>query len=220
MKQVTDRQEAVLMAIHTSIAKRGYPPTIREIAGVLGIRWTNGVNDHLTRLRAKGMLEDGSYMTSRGLRLTPRGQEHAERLSPLRGPAAASMEVVDVPIYDSVHPDDPKKITQTLRFSRKHVGSGVDLYGFEIVPEMITKSRTGFLPGDIVIVDPDIATPKKIVVTCIDLVVELRRLVPKDDDTAVWRLEDVLNDDVMEIAKNELSSTMILGTMVAMWRQT
>lgn len=35
---------------------RGYPPTLREIGAHMGIRSTNGVNDHLRALERKGFL--------------------------------------------------------------------------------------------------------------------------------------------------------------------
>lgn len=69
MQKLTDRQRMVLEFICTSIDDRGYPPTLREIGMKLGIRSTNGVNDHLRALERKGYLtrED---MKSRTLRPT------------------------------------------------------------------------------------------------------------------------------------------------------
>src|SRR5678809_709227 len=60
----------VLDFIRQSISDRGYPPTLREIGARMGIRSTNGVNDHLRALERKGYLtrED---MKSRTLRPTP-----------------------------------------------------------------------------------------------------------------------------------------------------
>ena len=48
--QLTDRQKEVLDFIQESIGTRGYPPTLREIGERMGIRSTNGVNDHLKAL--------------------------------------------------------------------------------------------------------------------------------------------------------------------------
>src|SRR5258708_13415622 len=56
MQGLTDRQSQVLEYIRTSIAHRGYPPTLREIGAHMGIRSTNGVNDHLRALERKGSL--------------------------------------------------------------------------------------------------------------------------------------------------------------------
>src|SRR5579862_6940676 len=67
MQGLTDRQQQVLSYIRQSIHDRGYPPTLREIGAHMGIRSTNGVNDHLRALERKGYLtrED---MKSRALR--------------------------------------------------------------------------------------------------------------------------------------------------------
>jgi len=69
MQGLTTRQQMVLDFIRQSIADRGYPPTLREIGARMGIRSTNGVNDHLRALERKGYLtrED---MKSRALRPT------------------------------------------------------------------------------------------------------------------------------------------------------
>lgn len=69
MQKLTDRQRAVLDFIIDSIQDHGYPPTLREIGVHLGIKSTNGVNDHLRALERKGYLtrED---MKSRTLRPT------------------------------------------------------------------------------------------------------------------------------------------------------
>src|SRR5260221_13659045 len=66
---LTQRQQMVLDFIRQSIHDRGYPPTLREIGARMGIRSTNGVNDHLRALERKGYLtrED---MKSRALRPT------------------------------------------------------------------------------------------------------------------------------------------------------
>ena len=72
MQKLTDGQEMVLQYIESSITQRGYPPTLREIGNFMGIRSTNGVNDHLRALERKGYLarED---MKSRALRPTRGG---------------------------------------------------------------------------------------------------------------------------------------------------
>ena len=59
MNKLTDRQRMVLDYICESIQDRGYPPTLREIGLKLGIRSTNGVNDHLRALERKGYLTRG-----------------------------------------------------------------------------------------------------------------------------------------------------------------
>ena len=56
LKKLTKRQQLVLQYIIEHIEQWGYPPTIREIGDHLGIKSTNGVNDHLKALERKGYL--------------------------------------------------------------------------------------------------------------------------------------------------------------------
>lgn len=66
MEELTDRQRAILEYVARHIAEERFPPTIREIGQAMGIRSTNGVNDHLKALERKGYLERGE-MKSRAL---------------------------------------------------------------------------------------------------------------------------------------------------------
>lgn len=63
-KLPTARQQMVLDFLTTYAATHGYPPTLREIGAHMGIRSTNGVNDHLRALERKGLIRR-NLMTSR-----------------------------------------------------------------------------------------------------------------------------------------------------------
>ena len=110
MQKLTDRQRAVLDYIASSIDDRGYPPTLREIGNHLGIRSTNGVNDHLRALERKGYLtrED---MKSRTLRPTGLGESMARRAGQARAASAvANLAGEDGPVHGRLHgmgPGDP-----------------------------------------------------------------------------------------------------------------
>lgn len=67
MQGLTDRQAQVLNYIEETIREHGYAPTLREIGAFMGIRSTNGVNDHLRALERKGFLSRED-MKSRTLR--------------------------------------------------------------------------------------------------------------------------------------------------------
>src|SRR5450755_3974402 len=85
MQGLTERQQMVLDFIRESITDRGYPPTLREIGARMGIRSTNGVNDHLRALERKGYLKRED-MKSRALR--PTHVQLALPVSKLAGEAA------------------------------------------------------------------------------------------------------------------------------------
>src|SRR6185295_9718606 len=103
--QLTDRQKEVLEFISESIGSRGYPPTLREIGERMGIKSTNGVNDHLKALEKKGYLarED---LKSRALRPIdwPLGDAANVDIEPdlPRGVIETSGDWVDVPLLGRV----------------------------------------------------------------------------------------------------------------------
>lgn len=78
---MTPRQLEVLRAIRTKMETSGYPPTIRELGDMLGIRSTNGVNDHLKTLANKGYIERKSSK-SRALTITALGYESTAEFFP------------------------------------------------------------------------------------------------------------------------------------------
>ena len=53
---LTHRQQQALDFIASCLDEHGYPPTLREIGEHMGIKSTNGVNDHLRALERKGYL--------------------------------------------------------------------------------------------------------------------------------------------------------------------
>src|SRR4029078_3639243 len=91
MQGLTHRQQMVLDFIRESIADRGYPPTLREIGARMGIRSTNGVNDHLRALERKGYLKRED-MKSRALR--PTGVQLPLPVSQMGGEAANNVHQI------------------------------------------------------------------------------------------------------------------------------
>jgi repressor LexA len=66
----TPRQADVLAAIIRLTAEHGFAPTTRELADACGIASTNGVADHLDKLRARGWIT-WERTKSRTLRVLP-----------------------------------------------------------------------------------------------------------------------------------------------------
>lgn len=68
------RQIQTLGIIRDYLLREGYPPSMREIGELMGIRSTNGVNDHLRALQARGFLVKREF-DSRALKITTKGWE-------------------------------------------------------------------------------------------------------------------------------------------------
>lgn len=72
MTELTDRQYQALRFIGDRLLHGEPAPTLREIGAGLGIRSTNGVNDHLRALVRKGFITRDE-LRARCIRLTPDG---------------------------------------------------------------------------------------------------------------------------------------------------
>jgi repressor LexA len=68
-----ERKQKILECIARTVAERGYPPSVREIAETVGLASTSAVHHHLLALEREGLLERGQH-SSRALRLTSRGE--------------------------------------------------------------------------------------------------------------------------------------------------
>src|SRR5260221_9420178 len=100
MQGLTKRQEQTLDYIRQSIEQRGYPPTLREIGEYMGIRSTNGVNDHLRALQHKGYLRRED-MNSRALRVLDRTDHSAPP------PKPSDENLIDIRIVGRGGPGPP-----------------------------------------------------------------------------------------------------------------
>jgi repressor LexA len=75
-RPLTRRQSEVVRFVRRYVERRGYPPTLREIAEELDVHH-NAVAGHLSAAERKGVLKRAAR-TARGLTLTQGGKSHAE----------------------------------------------------------------------------------------------------------------------------------------------
>ena len=92
-KQLTKRQQTVLDVIRNWIRQRGYPPTIRELGKLLGIKSLRGVTTHLDAIAKKGFLKREPRARSISLSDVLAPFEHALRV-PIVGHIRAGMPVL------------------------------------------------------------------------------------------------------------------------------
>jgi repressor LexA len=141
MQGLTKRQQMVLEYITQSISDRGYPPTLREIGTHMGIKSTNGVNDHLRALERKGYLtrED---MKSRALR--PVSMEPTNTESP---------RSLELPLVGRVVPGEPvlraEHIVDTIFIDRAMIGDAREAFAYRVRGDAM--AAAGIQDGDVVI---------------------------------------------------------------------
>jgi repressor LexA len=218
MQKLTDRQQMVLKYIESSITERGYPPTLREIGNFMGIRSTNGVNDHLRALERKGYLarED---MKSRALRPTRSGDGEG----PGRATTLTSVEMedlIEVPILGRVaagqlteaiqHPED------TVRVDRMMVGGARDVFGLRVSGESMIDA--GIHDGDYVFVKKQIEARKgEIIIALVGEEATCKYYYPESDHIRLVPANETMRDIV--IPKTDWRSTHVLGVVVGLYRR-
>lgn len=152
MEALTDRQQLVLDFIRASIVERGYPPTLREIGVQMGIRSTNGVNDHLRALERKGHLCRDD-MKSRALRPTVETASASVESPLLRG---SDNDTLRVPLLGRVAAGLPSFAEQSegeaLHVGKDLLGAGKgdDVFALRIRGESMIEA--GVFDGDYVFV--------------------------------------------------------------------
>src|SRR5260221_14506768 len=95
MRGLRKREEKTLDYIRQSNERRGYPPPLREMGEYMGIRSTNGVNDHLRALERKGYLRRED-MKSRALGVV----DQTDRSTP--PPKPSDENLIDIRILGRV----------------------------------------------------------------------------------------------------------------------
>jgi repressor LexA len=53
---LTSRKRMIMKAIQEHVAQYGYPPTIRELCGIVGLKSCSTMHQHLESLRKAGMI--------------------------------------------------------------------------------------------------------------------------------------------------------------------
>lgn len=213
MQKLTERQRAVLDFIVESISDRGYPPTLREIGNHLGIRSTNGVNDHLRALERKGYLtrED---MKSRTLRPTPDVLRAVVDDEPDPG------DMIEVPILGRVAAGQPLEAIQepedTVRIDRMLIGSRGEIFGLRVAGDSMIEA--GIHDGDYVFVRKQLEAPRGAIVVC--LVGEEATCKYYFPEKHHIRLEPA-NAQMAPILipKTDWRDTQILGVVVGVFRR-
>jgi len=132
---LTPRQREVLEFLKEYISERGYPPTLREVARELGIKWTKGIEKHLQALEKKGYIK--------------------------RFPGARSIEILgfsrgrSIPVVGSIAGGKPilaeENVERTLTLD-EDLAAGEEAFFLKVEGESM--NQAGILDGDYVLVRP------------------------------------------------------------------
>jgi repressor LexA len=197
--------------IRRSIEERGYPPTLREIGEYMGIRSTNGVNDHLRALERKGYLRRED-MKSRALKLVEDAAPAAPRQS--------EEELVEVRVLGRVAAGLPlyaeENVIDTIRVDRMLVRGGRDVFGLRVTGDSMIEA--GILSGDYIFVKRQSTAERgDIVVALIGDEATVKYYYPERDyvrfQPANAQMAPIL------VRATDFKSTMLLGKVVGVYRR-
>jgi len=227
MQGLTDRQQMVLDFIKESITSRGYPPTLREIGAKMGIKSTNGVNDHLRALERKGYLtrED---MKSRALKPTQFGGAGAPSgasandtgIESSRHEAAEDEDMIEIDILGRVAAGyairADEHVIDTVKIDKGMVRGGRDVFGLRVSGDSMIEA--GILHGDYIFVHKKpTANRGEIVVALIHDEATVKYYYPERDyvrfQPANKEMAPIL------VRAQDFRETMLLGVVVGVFRR-
>lgn len=217
-EELTDRQQRVLQFIEMQIKKHGYPPTIREIGKHLGIKSTNGVNDHLNALERKGYVKRQEHK-SRTLALV----QPAQTVKKLHLVELEDDDIIEVPLLGKVAAGAPmfaeENREDTVKISSFFLGRGQrqeKVFALRVVGESMIDD--GIFDGDFLFVKKQpSARAGEIVVAMIEGEATVKRFFPEGDrirfQPANARMEPIF------VSKSDFRQTDILGVVVGVYRK-
>jgi repressor LexA len=222
MQGLTQRQQMVLDFIRESISTRGYPPTLREIGAKMGIRSTNGVNDHLRALERKGYLtrED---MKSRALRPTNMSVQMPltfQRDSQLDGTPANDDDLVEIPVVGRVAAGQPiladEHVIDTVRIDRGMVRGGREVFGLKVHGDSMIEA--GILSGDYIFVRKQLTANRgDIVVALIGDEATVKYYYPEKDYVRFQPANKTMAPILVRAV--DFRPTMLLGVVIGLYRK-
>jgi repressor LexA len=221
MQELTERQRAILEFIARHIAQERFPPTIREIGEGMGIRSTNGVNDHLKALERKGFLTRGE-LKSRALVPTEKAWELLGG-KPLGSGPAANDDLAEVPLLGKVAAGAPilaeENRDTVLRVDPALLGPAASRDGvFALRVAGDSMIGDGILDGDILFVRKQpTARPGEIVVAMIEGEATVKRYYPEGDRVRFQPSNPRLQP--IYVRREDARAAEILGIAVGVFRK-
>jgi repressor LexA len=230
---LTQRQQMVLDFIRSSIADRGYPPTLREIGARMGIRSTNGVNDHLRALERKGYLtrED---MKSRALRPTTThdvaahlgsdggtaSNDSTQQRALFGGRPNDDEDIVEIQVLGRVAAGLPlfaeEHVIDTVRVDRGLLKGGREVFGLRVHGDSMIDA--GILNGDYIFVRKQLTASRgEIVVALIGDEATVTYYFPEKDYVRFQPANKAMAPILVRAV--DFKPTMLLGVVVGVFRR-
>jgi len=216
---LTQRQRQALQFISDCLTDRGYPPTLREIGEHMGIRSTNGVNDHLKALERKGYLVR-EELKSRALR-------PLEDLDQPRGVSSESTDnrrgdEMEIAILGRVAAGEPilaeENVIDRVVVDRYFLGAVKAKEVFGLVVRGESMIDAGIFDGDYIFVRKQgTASEGEIVVVMIEGEATCKRFYHEGDRIRLEPANSTMQP--IYVSRDEFRAVEVLGKVVGVYRR-
>jgi repressor LexA len=203
---LTDRQRQALDYISDCLTARGYPPTLREIGEHMGIRSTNGVNDHLKALERKGYLVR-EELKSRALRPVDVREPREDIEIDILGRVAAGAPILA-----------EENVIDRVVVDRYFLGAvrAKDVFGLVVRGQSMIDD--GIFDGDYIFVrKQSTAESGEIVVVLIEGEATCKRFFPEGDRIRLQPANSAM--EPIYVRRSEFRTVDILGKVVGVYRR-
>ena len=163
MSGLSEREQRILEYMREYVAKWGYPPTVRDVAGALGIKSTSTVHKSIAALEKAGAIKKQAGKR-RALDIV--GSE------PAKAPSVAEErdDVIDLPVVGRIAAGTPilaeQNIEDSFPMPSRFIGKGTN---FMLTVHGQSMIEAGIFDGDYILVQQqDTASNGDIVVAMID----------------------------------------------------
>ena len=163
MSGLSEREQRILEYMREYVAKWGYPPTVRDVAGALGIKSTSTVHKSIAALEKAGAIKKQAGKR-RALDIV--GSE------PAKAPSTAEErdDIVDLPVVGRIAAGTPilaeQNIEDSFPMPSRFIGKGMN---FMLTVHGQSMIEAGIFDGDYILVQQqDTASNGDIVVAMID----------------------------------------------------
>jgi len=203
-KGLTPTQEKVLNFLKDSLRKKGFPPTLREIASHFGLRGPKAPQKTLNILERKGYI-----------RKVPRGSRAIEILS---YPQFSLTQILPIPVIGRVKAGEPilaiENIEGYINFDRNLITSG-DVFLLRVQGDSMIEAH--IQDGDFALVKPQPnAENGEIVVALIEDEATIKRIFKKRD---LIRFEPANPKMEPIVVKKGEKKVIIVGKVVGIFRK-
>jgi len=152
--RLTERQSEALDIIQNFINKKGYPPTVRELAKAMGISGPKGAKEYMDILERKGYIER-AHQISRALKIVdfkPRDKNNLPENPEIEGKITPPQWLRGIPVVGRVAAGEPIAAIENIEGYFSPDNRKDDLFMLKVKGESMIDAH--ITSGDMVLVRP------------------------------------------------------------------